>query len=89
MVWHKVADGDLPKSKICEVLVVRNILPQGLKPMYVYEVMLYTYNLQRTGNEEFTDDSYDRAGFYTFDDDSNVYEVTNVEAWTEIKEYKS
>jgi hypothetical protein len=50
--------------------------------------MLYTYNLQRTGNEEFADDSYDRAGFYTFDDDSNVYEVTNVEAWTEIKEYK-
>lgn len=88
MVWHKVANGDLPKSKIGEVLVVRNIMPQGLKPMYVYEVMLYAYNLQRTGNEEFKDDSYNRAGFYTFDDDSNVYEVTNVEAWTEIKEYE-
>lgn len=88
MIWHKVANGDLPKSKISEVLVVRNIMPQDLKPMYVYEVMLYAYNLQRTGNEEFRDDSYNRAGFYTFDDDMGVIEVTNVEAWTEIKEYE-
>lgn len=77
--WISVKECGLPK-KNGEYIVAAN----GLVCGYIYAVVGFTTNLFNVDNSDFR--GRKRPGFYNYDSELGIYEVTNVTHWMELPE---
>ena len=63
------------------------LIAQQIFDYIIYDVVHWAKNLHEVDEYDFTDEQYNRSGFYDFDSEWGYLERENVLAWKPIESY--